>query len=147
DPKTGTWVTKPLYDGLTFHRVIPQFMIQGGDPLGTGTGDPGYRFEDETQNGLKFDHPALLAMANAGPNTNGSQFFVTERDAIPHRNGRHTICGACNHLDIVKKITGVPRSPGDDRPNTPVVMKKVTIGRGKAVATAPTTAADAPKTK
>jgi peptidyl-prolyl cis-trans isomerase A (cyclophilin A) len=140
DPKSGTWVTKPLYDGLTFHRVIPQFMIQGGDPLGTGTGDPGYRFEDETQNGLKFDRSGLLAMANAGPNTNGSQFFITQRDAIPHLNGRHTIFGACKQLDVVKKIADVPRSSGDDRPNTPVVMKKVTIARGKAVTLPPTPA-------
>src|SRR5262249_17250261 len=82
---------KPFFDGLTFHRVIPEFMIQGGDPLGNGTGNPGYKFEDEVQNGLRFDKPGLLAMANAGPNTNGSQFFITERDSIPHLNGHHQI--------------------------------------------------------
>jgi peptidyl-prolyl cis-trans isomerase A (cyclophilin A) len=130
DPKTGQWVTRPFYDGLTFHRVIPEFMLQGGDPLGTGTGDPGYEFEDETSNGLRFDKPGLLAMANRGPNTNGSQFFVTERDTIAHLNGRHTIFGACEPLDLVKKIARVPRGPAD-KPETPVVIKKMTISRGK----------------
>ena len=92
DPRTGQKSKARLYDGTSFHRVIPQFMIQGGDPLGTGTGGPGYKFEDEFQSGRKFDRPGLLAMANAGPNTNGSQFFITEV-ATPHLNGRHTIFG------------------------------------------------------
>jgi peptidyl-prolyl cis-trans isomerase A (cyclophilin A) len=134
DPKTNQWVKKPLYDGLIFHRVIPGFMIQGGDPLGTGTGNPGYRFADEFSPDLTFDKPALLAMANAGPGTNGSQFFITE--SMPaHLNGRHTIFGKCDPLSLVTKITSVERGPRD-RPVTDVVMKKVTITRGKAKAKA-----------
>jgi len=137
DPKSGQWVKKPFFDGLTFHRVIPEFMIQGGDPLGDGTGNPGYKFEDEVQNGLRFDKPGLLAMANAGANTNGSQFFITERDNIPNLNGHYNIFGQCDPIDLVKKIARVPRhtnpsEPGLDKPLTPVTMKKVTISRGKA---------------
>jgi peptidyl-prolyl cis-trans isomerase A (cyclophilin A) len=133
EPKSGQWVKKPFFDGLTFHRVIPEFMIQGGDPLGNGTGNPGYKFEDETQNGLRFDKPGLLAMANAGPNTNGSQFFITERDSIPNLNGHYNIFGHCDPVELVKKIARVPRGQdGPDKPNTPVTMKKVTISRGKA---------------
>ena len=129
DPKSGKWVKKPFYDGLIFHRVIPGFMIQGGDPLGTGTGNPGYRFEDEFSPDLKFDKPALLAMANAGPATNGSQFFITE-GTPEHLTGRHTIFGHCDPLSLVTKITGVERGPRD-KPITDVVIKKVTISRGK----------------
>jgi peptidyl-prolyl cis-trans isomerase A (cyclophilin A) len=104
DPRTGEKVKKPLYDGTMFHRVIPNFMIQGGDPLGNGTGDPGYRFKDEFQSGRTFDKPGLLAMANAGPNTNGSQFFITEVPT-PHLNNRHTIFGECiNGFELVPKI-------------------------------------------
>ena len=129
DPKSGKWVKKPFYDGLIFHRVIPGFMIQGGDPLGTGTGNPGYRFADEFSPDLKFDKPALLAMANAGPATNGSQFFITE-GTPEHLTGRHTIFGQCDPLSLVTKITGVERG-ARDKPTTDVVIKKVTISRGK----------------
>jgi peptidyl-prolyl cis-trans isomerase A (cyclophilin A) len=103
DPRTGQKSKARLYDGTSFHRVIPQFMIQGGDPLGTGTGGPGYKFADEFQSGRKFDKPGLLAMANAGPNTNGSQFFITEV-ATPHLNNRHTIFG-----EVVKGAELVPQ--------------------------------------
>jgi peptidyl-prolyl cis-trans isomerase A (cyclophilin A) len=103
DPRTGQKTTAHLYDGTIFHRVIPQFMIQGGDPLGQGIGGPGYKFEDEFQGGRKFDKPGILAMANAGPNTNGSQFFITEVPT-PHLNGRHTIFG-----EVTKGFELVPR--------------------------------------
>ncbi len=132
DPKSQKWVKKPFYDGLIFHRVIPGFMIQGGDPLGVGTGNPGYRFGDEFAPDLSFDKPGLLAMANAGPGTNGSQFFITE-GTPSHLTGRHTIFGHCEPLALVSKITGVERGPRD-KPTTDVVMKKVTISRGKAKA-------------
>jgi peptidyl-prolyl cis-trans isomerase A (cyclophilin A) len=118
-----------LYDGTIFHRVIPQFMIQGGDPEGTGMGGPGYRFEDETRGSAhKFDKPGKLAMANAGPNTNGSQFFITlvNTDWL---TGKHTIFGeVVEGQDIVQKIASVPRN-GQDKPNKPVVLETVTIER------------------
>ena len=126
DPKTGAKVRRPLYDGTIFHRVIPGFMIQGGDPLGTGMGGPGYEFADEVGPFSTFDHPGILAMANAGPNTNGSQFFITEGTPT-YLNGKHTIFGDCENLDVVKKITGVARN-GEDRPNTDVVLKTVRVG-------------------
>jgi peptidyl-prolyl cis-trans isomerase A (cyclophilin A) len=120
---------KPLYDGTIFHRVIPDFMIQGGDPTGTGMGDPGYQFADEFDPNLKFDVPGRLAMANSGPNTNGSQFFITEVPT-PHLNQRHTIFGQCDasSLDLVKAMARVEQD-SQNKPLTPVVLKKVTIVR------------------
>jgi peptidyl-prolyl cis-trans isomerase A (cyclophilin A) len=118
---------KPLYDGTTFHRVIPEFMIQGGDPTGTGMGDPGYTFEDEFDSNLNFDVPGRLAMANSGPNTDGSQFFVTEQ-AVDSLNQHYTIFGQCDEPSVlvVKTIARVERD-ASDKPVTPVVLKKVTI--------------------
>ncbi len=117
---------KPFYDGLTFHRVIPEFMIQGGDPRGTGTGGPGYAFEDEIVPALTH-RPGALAMANAGPRTNGSQFFI---DLADNRwlDGKHTIFGQCAELDVVKAIAGVPRG-SNDAPTAPVTIKRVRISR------------------
>ena len=128
DLKTGKKTKRKFYDGLTFHRVIPEFMIQGGCPLGTGTGGPGYTFEDETNNGLKFNKPGLLAMANAGPNTNGSQFFITEV-STPWLNGHHTIFGqvvSMDDLEVVKKIARVETGFSND-PIEPVIINKITI--------------------
>jgi peptidyl-prolyl cis-trans isomerase A (cyclophilin A) len=122
DPRSGQMVKKPLYDGTVFHRVIPDFMIQGGDPLGTGTGGPGYKFGDEIGPDNKFDRPGLLAMANAGPNTNGSQFFITEVPT-PHLNRGHTIFGeVVKGGDLVAKIVRMG--------NSKVELKKVVITRG-----------------
>lgn len=118
-----------LYDGTIFHRVIPEFMIQGGDPQGTGMGGPGYKFADETKGStLDFKKPGKLAMANAGPNTNGSQFFITVTDTS-WLTGKHTIFGEVTEgYDIVEKISKVSRD-GMDRPKTPVVLESVTIER------------------
>jgi peptidyl-prolyl cis-trans isomerase A (cyclophilin A) len=129
DPKTNAWVKKPLYDGLIFHRVIPSFMIQGGDPLGVGRGNPGYKFVNESDPSLTFDKPGLLAMANAGRDTNGSQFFITETPQ-PALNGGYTIFGLCDNTALVGTIARVEKAPGD-KPIKDVVMKKVTISRGK----------------
>jgi peptidyl-prolyl cis-trans isomerase A (cyclophilin A) len=118
---------RPLYDGTIFHRVIPGFMAQGGDPIGTGMGDPGYYVQDEIDPSLMFDVPGRLAMANSGPNTDGSQFFVTE-EILPDLNGHYTIFGQCDPSSVlvVKTITRVERD-AHDKPLTPVVLKKVTI--------------------
>lgn len=127
DPRTHkAQKGKSLYNGTIFHRVIPQFMIQGGDPLGEGIGGPGYQFADETAPTDRFDKPGILAMANAGPNTNGSQFFITVK-ATPWLNGRHTIFGeVVQGMDIVEKISKVSRD-SRDKPETPVVIEKVSI--------------------
>jgi peptidyl-prolyl cis-trans isomerase A (cyclophilin A) len=129
DPKTGAKMKKPFYNGLIFHRVIPDFMIQGGDPLGTGTGDPGYKFADEFGSGRKMDKAGVLAMANAGPNTNGSQFFITLKETN-YLNGKHTVFGeVVSGMDVVNKIGQVKTTKPGDRPVTPVVMESVTIER------------------
>ncbi|HRY29798.1 MAG TPA: peptidylprolyl isomerase [Elusimicrobiota bacterium] len=130
DMKSNKLVKRPFYDGLIFHRVIPNFMIQGGDPLGVGSGGPGYRFEDEIAPGLGFDKPGRLAMANAGPGTNGSQFFITVAPT-PWLNGRHTIFGqVVEGQSVADAIANVPRD-GQDRPQTPVTIKKLKIVRVK----------------
>jgi peptidyl-prolyl cis-trans isomerase A (cyclophilin A) len=126
DPASGSKLKKPFYDGLIFHRVIPNFMIQGGDPTGTGRGGPGYKFEDEFNAKLKFDKPGKLAMANAGPNTNGSQFFITTA-ATPWLDARHSIFGqVVEGQEIVDKISMTERN-AQDRPLNDVIIKKIII--------------------
>jgi peptidyl-prolyl cis-trans isomerase A (cyclophilin A) len=130
DPRTGTRGKVPLYDGTIFHRVISGFMIQGGDPLGTGTGGPGYRFNDEIHPELAFTKPYLLAMANAGPGTNGSQFFITVA-ATQWLTGKHTIFGEVADADsraVVDRITAVATGQMD-RPAKDVVLTKVSFER------------------
>jgi peptidyl-prolyl cis-trans isomerase A (cyclophilin A) len=121
----------PLYDGTIFHRVIPEFMIQGGDPAGTGEGDPGYQFKNETSADLKFDRPGRLAYANAGPGTNGSQFFVTEIP-YPSLNGGYTIFGQCDAaaVALVKQIARMTRDPANDKPLHPVKITHIEIHHG-----------------
>jgi peptidyl-prolyl cis-trans isomerase A (cyclophilin A) len=127
DPVTKEPGKGPFYDGTTFHRVIPGFMIQGGDRAGNGTGDAGYYFEDEVTPSLRFDVPGRLAMANSGPNTNGSQFFITEAEQ-PELNGKYNLFGQCDAHSVllVSSIARVERN-AEDKPLTPVVLNKVTI--------------------
>ena len=128
NPATNAATTAPLYDGVVFHRVIDGFMIQGGDPLGRGTGGPGFRFADEFHPELSFDRPYLLAMANAGPNTNGSQFFITVAPTT-WLNRKHTIFGEVKDADsqaVVDKI-GATKTDGSDRPLQAVTINSVTI--------------------
>ena len=151
DPTTHKKMQKkPLYNGTVFHRVIPEFMIQGGDPTATGTGDPGYAFKDEFNPDLTFNVPGRLAMANSGPDTNGSQFFITEVP-VEYLNGKHTIFGQCDDsgIAVVKSIARVQRD-SNDKPVTDVVLTKLTIvPDGKPLppppAAPPSTATTTPK--
>jgi peptidyl-prolyl cis-trans isomerase A (cyclophilin A) len=136
-PTTRKKVKDPLYHGTIFHRVIPDFMIQGGDPMGTGFGGPGYQFEDETKGSPhRFDKAGKLAMANSGPNTNGSQFFITEAPQ-PHLNGSYTIFGQCDEaaVTLVKQISHMATDPSNDRPFRPVKIVHITIVHGAPAAT------------
>jgi peptidyl-prolyl cis-trans isomerase A (cyclophilin A) len=134
--KSGKWVKKPFYDGLIFHRVIPEFMVQGGDPTGTGSGNPGYKIPDETNGPHHFDKGGMLAMANGGPNTAGSQFFITEVEK-KHLDdgggyGHYQIFGQCDNVELVKKMARVEKAAGSpERPATDIVIKKITVARGK----------------
>jgi peptidyl-prolyl cis-trans isomerase A (cyclophilin A) len=127
DPSDGSRKSEPLYDGTIFHRVIPNFMIQGGDPLGSGRGGPGYKFDDEVPaDGPSFDRPGLLAMANAGPNTNGSQFFVTVA-ATDWLTGKHTIFGEVTEgYDVVERIAKASTG-AQDRPTDDIVIERIDI--------------------
>jgi peptidyl-prolyl cis-trans isomerase A (cyclophilin A) len=143
NPMSGATVHgKPLYDGTIFHRVIPGFMIQGGDPAGNGSGDPGYQFKNETSADLLFDQPGRLAYANSGPNTNGSQFFITEV-ATQHLNGGYTIFGQCDEatVTLVKQIARMATDPTNDKPFRPVKITHVTIVKAGATAAKPAGAA------
>jgi peptidyl-prolyl cis-trans isomerase A (cyclophilin A) len=136
NPQSGaTMHGRPLYDGTIFHRVIPDFMIQGGDPAGNGSGDPGYKFKNETSPDLLFDRPGRLAYANSGRDTNGSQFFITEVPT-PHLNGGYTIFGQCDEatVTLVKQIARMATDPSNDRPFRPVRITHITIVKGTGAA-------------
>jgi peptidyl-prolyl cis-trans isomerase A (cyclophilin A) len=129
DPRMGRKVKTPYYDGTIFHRVIDGFMIQGGDPLGQGTGGPGYTFADEFSSKLRHARAGVLSMANSGRNTNGGQFFIT-LDATPWLDDRHSVFGEIvEGLDVVKKIGGTKTSKPGDRPVTPITIRSITIER------------------
>ncbi len=135
---------KPLYNGTVFHRVIPGFMIQGGDPLGNGVGDPGYTFKDEFSD-LRFDQPGRLAMANSGPNTNGSQFFITEVPT-PHLNNHHTIFGQCGPMSVISQIARAPRDPNDKPFHPTKIIKVVILKPGQSAPSEPASTTPASKT-
>jgi peptidyl-prolyl cis-trans isomerase A (cyclophilin A) len=139
DPVSKQWVKKPAYDGTGFHRIIKGFMIQGGDPKGDGSGEPGYTIPDEKWEGVKHDHAGQLCMANRGANTNGAQFFITDDkaahlDARTPKDSGYTVFGECAPVEVVHSIAGVPVEPENNRPLAPVKIESVKISRGAGAA-------------